>query len=279
VSGEPRFAADGRFAGYRGIGRDVTRQKIAEEKVNRLAHYDPLTGLFNRAAFFQGLEHALAVARRYNRSLAVLFVDLDSFKDINDVFGHVTGDEVLKIMATRLTGAIRNTDTAARVGGDEFMVLADLADDEASMRQFGNRLLETVSEPFVLNGQECRVSASIGIALFPKDGEDAATLFKKADIAMYRAKESGRNGVAFFSATASPAAQDRIVLGAGIRRAIDAGQLLVLYQPKVSVRSGVLTGSRHCCGGSIRSAGCCCRSRSSRWPRTPASSARWVAGC
>jgi len=242
ITGEPRFAADGTFTGYRGIGRDITRQKIAEEKVNRLAHYDPLTGLFNRTAFFQGLEHALALARRHNRSLAVLFVDLDGFKDVNDAFGHGTGDDVLRVMGRRLTQAIRGTDTVARVGGDEFMVLADLVDDEGRLREFGQRLLDTIAEPFVLDGQECRVSASIGIALFPKDGEEATTLFKKADVAMYRAKESGRNSVAFFSVDDTPSAQDRVVLGAGLRRALDAGQLLLLYQPKVSTHTGVLTG-------------------------------------
>ena len=125
ISGEPVFDAAGRFIGYRGIGREVTQQKLAEESVNRLAHYDTLTSLFNRGAFFERLAHALSVARRHGQMIAVLFIDLDRFKDVNDAFGHLTGDEVLKIMAQRILDTIRVSDTAARLGGDEFIVLAE----------------------------------------------------------------------------------------------------------------------------------------------------------
>ena len=125
ISGEPLFDPDGRFIGYHGIGRDVTKQKLTEENNVRLAHYDTLTGLFNRAAFFERLNHALSLARRHGCVIAVLFIDLDRFKDVNDAFGHVTGDEVLKLMAERLGDTIRVSDTAARLGGDEFIVLAE----------------------------------------------------------------------------------------------------------------------------------------------------------
>ncbi len=242
ISGEPVFDADGCFIGYRGIGREITQQKLAEENINRLAHYDTLTSLFNRAAFFERLNHALALARRHGRVLAVLFIDLDRFKDVNDAFGHVSGDEVLKIMAQRLADAIRASDTAARLGGDEFIVLAEDVTREADVSEFAQRLLDALSEPFTLHGQECRLGASVGIAMCPHDGDDAATLLKKADIAMYRAKESGRNGLAFFSEVDSRPAEDRIVMGAGIRRALDTDQLQLLYQPKVSVRTGAMTG-------------------------------------
>ncbi len=242
ISGEPVFDAEGRFTGYRGIGREITRQKLAEENINRLAHYDTLTSLFNRTAFFERLNHALSVAQRHARSLAVLFIDLDRFKDVNDAFGHVTGDEVLKIMAQRLTGTIRASDTAARLGGDEFIVLAEDVSRESDVSEFGQRLLDALSEPFALHGQECRLSASVGIAMSPHDGDDAATLLKKADVAMYRAKESGRNGLAFFSEVDNRPAEERIVMGAGIRRALDTDQLRLLYQPKVSVRNGAMTG-------------------------------------
>ncbi len=242
ISGEPVFGADGQFVGYRGIGREITQQKLAEENINRLAHYDTLTSLFNRAAFFERLNHALSLARRHGRVLAVLFIDLDRFKDVNDAFGHISGDEVLKIMAQRLADAIRASDTAARLGGDEFIVLAEDVNREGDVSEFAQRLLDALSEPFTLHGQECRLGASMGIAMCPHDGDDAATLLKKADIAMYRAKESGRNGLAFFSEVDSRPAEDRIVMGAGIRRALDTDQLQLLYQPKVSVRTGAMTG-------------------------------------
>jgi diguanylate cyclase (GGDEF)-like protein/PAS domain S-box-containing protein len=242
ISGEPVFDADGRFAGYRGIGREVTQQKLAEENASRLAQFDTLTSLYNRAAFFDRLAHALSVARRHGAALAVLFVDLDRFKDVNDAFGHLTGDEVLKIMAQRISATIRASDTAARLGGDEFVVLAENVVRDADVGEFAQRLLDALSEPFTLLGQECRLSASIGIALRPHDGDDGATLLKKADIAMYRAKDSGRNGLAFFSEVDSRPAAERIVMGAGIRRALDTDQLRLFYQPKVSVRTGAMTG-------------------------------------
>jgi diguanylate cyclase (GGDEF)-like protein/PAS domain S-box-containing protein len=242
ISGEPVYAADGRFVGYHGIGRDVTKQKLTEENNNRLAHYDTLTGLFNRGAFFERLNHALSLARRHGCVLAVLFIDLDRFKDVNDAFGHVTGDEVLKLMAERLSDTIRVSDTAARLGGDEFIVLAENVIREPDVGDFAQRLVDALAEPFPLHGQECRLSASVGIAMFPQDGADAATLLKKADIAMYRAKDAGRNSHAFFSEVDTPPAEDRIVMGAGIRRALDTDQLLLHYQPKVSVRTGAITG-------------------------------------
>jgi len=242
ISGEPVFASDGRFIGYHGIGRDVTKQKLTEENNVRLAHYDTLTGLYNRAAFFERLNHALSLALRHGCVLAVLFIDLDRFKDVNDAFGHVTGDEVLKLMAERLGDTIRVSDTAARLGGDEFIVLAENVAREPDVGEFAQRLVDALAEPFPLHGQECRLSASVGISMFPHDGADAATLLKKADIAMYRAKDAGRNSHAFFSEMDTPPAEDRIVMGAGIRRALDTDQLLLHYQPKVSVRTGAITG-------------------------------------
>ncbi len=242
ISGEPLFAQNGEFQGYRGIGRDITKQKAVEADISRLARFDPLTGLNNRTAFFERLDRALAVARRHDRAVALLFVDLDRFKDVNDAFGHVAGDEVLKVMARRLTKAIRDTDTVARLGGDEFIVLAEDVANQVDVNEFGLRLLETLSEPFMLHGQECRLGASIGAAMFPNDGEDAAIVLKNADVAMYRAKESGGNSLAFVSEVGNRPATDRMILGAGLRRALDGNQFLLLYQPKVSIRTGALTG-------------------------------------
>jgi diguanylate cyclase (GGDEF)-like protein/PAS domain S-box-containing protein len=242
ISGEPVRDGNGAFVGYRGVGLDITKQKLIEANIGRLARFDSLTGLHNRGAFFERLDHALALARRHDRALALLFVDLDRFKDVNDAFGHLPGDEVLKTLARRLTKAVRDTDTVARLGGDEFIVLAEEVTNQVDVNEFGRRLLQTLSEPVVLHGQECRLGASIGVALFPDDGEDATTLLKAADGAMYRAKESGGNNLAFAAEAQGPPATERMVLGAALRRALELGQFQLLYQPKVAIRTGALTG-------------------------------------
>jgi diguanylate cyclase (GGDEF)-like protein/PAS domain S-box-containing protein len=242
VSGEPVFAPDGTFAGYRGIGRDITEQKLAEDNIRRLARFDTLTGLANRSSFFEQVDHAIARSRRTNHAFAVLFIDLDRFKDVNDAFGHATGDDVLRSMAQRLQKAIRARDSAARIGGDEFVVVAEEFERPELVAEFAARLLDALGEPVLLRGQECRVGASIGIALYPADGEDAQTLLKRADVAMYRAKEAGRNGFAFYAGNDAPSSEERMVLAASLRRAIDTDQLLLHYQPKVSLRTGVMTG-------------------------------------
>jgi len=242
ISGEPVFAQDGAFLGYRGVGLDITKQKLIEANISRLARFDSLTGLHNRPAFFERLDHAIAVARRHGRAIALLFLDLDRFKDVNDAFGHLSGDEVLKALARRLTKTVRDSDTLARLGGDEFIVLAEDVTNQVDVNEFGLRLLQALSEPVVLHGQECRLGASIGVALFPDDGEDATTLLKNADAAMYRAKESGGNNLAFAAEVQGRPAAERMVLGAALRTALEQNQFQLLYQPKVSVRTGALTG-------------------------------------
>ncbi len=242
ISGEPLFSDNGTFCGYRGIGLDITKQKLIEANIRRLARFDPLTGLQNRTAFFERLNHALAVARRHDRTVALLFVDLDRFKDVNDALGHVAGDEVLKALARRLSKTIRATDTLARLGGDEFIILAENVANQVDINEFGLRLLKALAEPLVLHGQECRLGASIGVAMFPADGEDATTLLKNADLAMYRTKESGGNNLAFASEVGARPVQDRMVLEASLRRALELNQLMLLYQPKVSIWNGALTG-------------------------------------
>jgi diguanylate cyclase (GGDEF)-like protein/PAS domain S-box-containing protein len=242
VSGEPVFAPDGAFQGYRGIGRDITQETRAEERVQRLARFDPLTGLFNRPMFFERLDHALAVARRRGTAVALLFIDLDRFKNINDTFGHLTGDEVIRTMAQRLTCAVRETDTLARLGGDEFIVLAENLASASDASELAQRLVETLAEPVALAGTECHLGASIGIAAFPADGDDAATLLKKADIAMYRAKDAGRSNFQFYSEAMNQPLIERMVLGAALQRALEQQQFVLLYQPKVDVATGALTG-------------------------------------
>lgn len=242
ISGEPIVDPNGAFLGYRGIGRDITKQKLIEADIGRLARFDSMTGLHNRAAFFERLDHAIAMARRHDRTIALLFVDLDRFKDVNDAFGHLSGDEVLKALARRLMKAVRTTDTVARLGGDEFIVLAEDVTNQVDVNEFGIRLLQALSDPMVLHGQECRLGASIGVALFPEDGEDATTLLKTADAAMYRAKESGGNNLAFAAEARGRPATERMALGAALRSALELNQFRLLYQPKVSIRTGTVTG-------------------------------------
>ncbi|MFO1303679.1 MAG: EAL domain-containing protein [Burkholderiales bacterium] len=242
ISGEPVFGPGGVFKGYRGVGLDITKQKLIEANISRLARFDPLTGLHNRTAFFERLDHAIVVARRHDRKVALLFVDLDRFKDVNDAFGHISGDDVLKALAMRLVTTVRDADTVGRLGGDEFIVLAENISNHVDVNEFGRRILEVLSEPVVVHGQECRLGASIGVAMYPDDGEDATTLLRIADAAMYRSKESGGNNLAFAAEVRGRPATERMALAAALRGAIESNQLRILYQPKIGIRTGELTG-------------------------------------
>ena len=181
------------------MAEDISERKRAEEQLTQLAHYDVLTGLPNRMLFFDRLEHALAEAKRNHSWAAVMFVDLDRFKHINDTLGHAAGDDLLQQVAERLKDSVRASDTVGRLGGDEFaIVLSNLAtalDADAPAR----KIVARFNEPFRLNQAEHVITASIGIALFPDDSTDQNALIKNADIAMYRAKEEGRNAYKFFS--------------------------------------------------------------------------------
>jgi diguanylate cyclase (GGDEF)-like protein len=190
------------------VGQFIART-AAQTQIRQLAHFDFLTGLPNRTLFNELLAHALAKAQRYKRKLAVLFIDLDGFKQINDRFGHDAGDHLLVSFTLRLRESLRRsdhvgrytgTDTAARLGGDEFIVLIDEFVDPAELETVANRILDAAKQPFPLAGPEGQVSASIGIGIYPTDGTDIETLTKSADAAMYRAKEAGKNTYRFFSA-------------------------------------------------------------------------------
>jgi diguanylate cyclase (GGDEF)-like protein/PAS domain S-box-containing protein len=181
-----------------GIVRDITERKLAEEKIAHLAHYDYLTGLPNRALFLDNLEHAMSLAKRNNYRVAVLFLDLDGFKKVNDTLGHDTGDLLLKGVSKRLKEAIRASDTVARVGGDEFIfILNEIgADENAALT--ANKIITALSEPFELKGQPCHVGGSIGISLYPDNSNETKILIKQADDAMYLAKQSGKNTHKFY---------------------------------------------------------------------------------
>jgi len=238
ISGEPVFDERGEFRGYRGVGRDVTQAAMAELKVQELACFDSLTGLPNRNMFFAELNRTVARARRQGQEFAVCFIDLDHFKTINDTLGHDAGDELLKIMAGRLRGALRATDLVARLGGDEFVVVLEGGGGAADIDGVAKKMLATIGEPLTLQGYGFDVTCSIGIGVFPADGEDAATLLKHADAAMYLAKERGKNNIQFYTAELADMAARQFALESELRLALVRGELLLHYQPKIDIASG-----------------------------------------
>jgi len=206
VSGEPRFGEDGAFLGYRGVGRDVTDVAVARERIASLAYSDPLTGLANRASLVPSLDQAVQRARRRNAKLAVVFLDLDGFKQINDLHGHDAGDGLLIDLAGRLRQHLRASDLIARLGGDEFLVVLEEVADLAPVDTVAKKLLAEAERPYSIGGRAATVTASIGISVFPDDAADTSALMKHADTAMYSAKQAGKNTYRFYSS--GPAANE-----------------------------------------------------------------------
>ena len=223
------------------IGQYMVRQQ-AEEAVKLVATHDALTGLPNRVMFNQRLSHAIDQSQRHGRRLAVMFIDLDRFKVINDTLGHDAGDELLRDVAKRLKENLRATDTVARLGGDEFVVLIEDVPDPLYAGSLAQKLIAALNTGFMLLEKEYHISASIGISAYPDDGDDLQTLLKNADIAMYRAKDQGRNTFRFYAAQMNVHSVERLALESGLRRALERDELVVHYQPKVDVRSGGMTG-------------------------------------
>ena len=243
LSGRPFFDDNGRFKGYRGIGKDVTDQKHAEERIHYVANHDSLTSLPNRVMFSEILNHTLNTARRYKRRFALLFMDLDRFKNINDTFGHDAGDAMLQEMAKRLTQTLRTSDVVARLGGDEFVVLLQETDEEKNVAAVARKILTAVVRPVVLLGQECRVTASVGICVYPDDAQDEQSLMKNADIAMYRAKEEGKNNYKFYSEQINVHTLERLALETSLRRALERNEFFLHYQAKLDLNTGAITGA------------------------------------
>lgn len=234
--------AQGRITHYFAIMSDVSERKRSEEQIHYLAYFDVLTGLPNRSLFFRLTDQALLEAKRDQAHAALLFVDLDRFKPINDSLGHEVGNQLLRQVATRLREALRAEDVVARLGGDEFAVaLFDIAQRDHAAN-VARKLLDVLKEPFRIHNHELKLGASIGIAIYPEDSPDTETLLRLADLAMYRAKQSGE-GYAFFSEELNRRALQRLRVEAGLRRALAQDELLLHYQPKVDIATGRVVGA------------------------------------
>lgn len=222
---------------------DITARKKSDAQIQKLAYYDTLTGLPNRTLLFDRLDQALAGASRRNGKVALLFIDLDGFKLINDNLGHAQGDLLLTTVAHRLRDGVRRSDTLARLGGDEFMVLISYAGEERNAAHLAQNLLELISPPCKIGGRDVYTSASIGISIFPDDGGDVETLMRCADMAMYAAKEAGRNGYHFHSREMNRKAHERMELEMSLRQALERNEFFLEFQPIINARGDCLVGA------------------------------------
>jgi diguanylate cyclase (GGDEF)-like protein/PAS domain S-box-containing protein len=242
VAGKPVLDPKRNLIGYRGTATDITAEVEAQRQLQFFARHDPLTGLPNRMVLLSRLEETLVRGRRDHQTAAMLCLDLDRFKAVNDGFGHAAGDEVLVGCAERLRGCIRDTDLVARLGGDEFAVLQVGVTRIEDVHALCERILAVMAQPFRLDGTEAVVGASVGVAMIPADGDQAARILQKADIALYRAKAEGRNRARFFEAWMDERQRRRRDLETALRHALTAGQLEIHYQPQVSIESTALIG-------------------------------------
>ena len=234
----PLKDTEGRVKRYISIRIDVTERMQAEQEMRRLATHDTLTGLVNRELLRDRIQQALAGERRRTHRAAVLFIDLDQFKTINDSLGHETGDKLLVEVAQRLVASVRAEDTVARQGGDEFIVFLPRIQDTQNAALIAGKLVQQLALPFRIDGHELYIGSSIGIAVFPEHGDDVDTLLKNSDTAMYTVKEGGRNHHAFFAPQMNEAARERYALGTELRRAAERDELALHFQPIVSIASG-----------------------------------------
>lgn len=241
VKVSPIFQPDGKITHYMAIKNDITEKKRAEERIHYLANYDVLTGLPNRVQLNERMTYSINVAKRNAGELAVLFLDLDRFKDINDTLGHSVGDMLLRELAHRVQFLLREEDTVSRLGGDEFIFMLPYTTAQG-VAHVAQKLLDAISQPFSIDDNELIVTASIGIAMYPIDGTDAETLSKNADTAMYQAKQNGRNNYRFFTNTMQENAARNLLLINALRHALDKEQLYLVYQPQISLIDGKVVG-------------------------------------
>ena len=228
------------FLYYEGTVQDVSERRHYQEQLERQANHDLLTGLPNRVLLGDRIAQGIARATRLGYYLALVFIDLDNFKFINDSLGHAAGDELLKEVAARLTGCLRSGDTVARLGGDEFVLLINDHYQSSSVISLLERVLKDIGRPILLSGREFQVGASLGVAMFPSDGDDAQLLLKHADVAMYAAKDRGRNNFQFFTRELNRQADERLHLEAAMRSALEQGGFDVHYQPKVDCQRRIV---------------------------------------
>ncbi|MBU4254769.1 MAG: EAL domain-containing protein [Acidobacteria bacterium] len=225
-----------------GIVRDITERKLIEQQFQSLAHFDSLTCLPNRTYMMEKLSHLLVQARWNNHTLALLFIDLDHFKKINDTLGHDAGDKMLKDVASRLVECVRDSDTVARMGGDEFMIILPKITKAQDAAVIAQRVLKSFDSPFTLNGHDCMIGASIGISQYPTDGDDYESLVKNADIAMYKAKEIGGKNYQFYNPAMNMAAFHQLVLENKLRVAVENKEFVLHYQPLINLKDFRIAG-------------------------------------
>ncbi|HEX6707115.1 MAG TPA: EAL domain-containing protein [Albitalea sp.] len=259
---EPEFNEHGNLVGYTGIVQDVTDRRMAEDKIRHLANFDALTGLPNRRQLIWRTERALEYARRLNHQVSLLLIDLDRFKVINDTLGHGAGDELLMEVARRLRSCVRHSDqvmessleamgsrshrtleAVGRLGGDEFVALLPEVVDERDAERVAVRILDLMREPIFVGGQECFVTASVGIAMFPRDGLSVADLMRNSDVAMYSVKAQGRNAASLYRPQLAGKGREKLELESALHKAIERNELVLHYQPKIDVRAARMVGA------------------------------------
>ncbi len=237
-----RFLADEGRPAFVAYVADITPRRTQEEQLRYLAYNDALTGLPNRVLLHDRLQQAVSQADRSGKLVALMFLDLDRFKVINDTLGHRTGDLVLAAAAERLSECVRKSDTVARLGGDEFAVIYGNCNQPEDVAKLGDRILEAFAKPFSVDGHQAFIGTSAGITMYPTDAGDVDRLLQNADLAMYRAKEQGGSNYQFYVPAMNAAIQDRLVLETELRRALEQGEFMVHYQPQIALQSGEIVG-------------------------------------
>lgn len=268
LNGRPLTGAKGEFLGYRGSAIDISGQYAYETQVARQSQVDELTGLANRRRLGERLTATLAAFRASKRSCALMMIDLDRFKQVNDTMGHPAGDDLLKQVAQRLTAIIKDRGEVGRLGGDEFQVLLPDMDDRGTLGELANRVVQSLSQPYRINGRRALIGTSVGIAIAPYDGLEADELTRAADMALYSAKETRGGNFCFFTSELRDAASKSAKLGDRLRDAVDADEMNLVYQPLVDPKPTWSSASRHCCAGMTRKKATFRRRCSYRWPRT-----------
>ncbi|WP_372875812.1 putative bifunctional diguanylate cyclase/phosphodiesterase [Pseudomonas sp.] len=254
-SAAPIHDANGQISGAVIVFHDITAAQAMTVKMAHLAQHDFLTDLPNRLLLSDRIEQAITLAERHGTNLAVLFLDLDNFKHINDSLGHTIGDQLLQSVAQRLCACVRNSDTVSRLGGDEFVVLVAQEHQAQHAALTAEKILSSLARPHHIAAHELHVTTSIGISIYPSDGLNAENLIKHADTAMYRAKEHGRNNFQFFKNEMNVHAHERQLIEGHLRAALERQEFVLHYQPKVNLLSGTIMGRRHCCAGITRNGG------------------------